>query len=72
MDDPKTTKQPPLGALPPPGHDFQVGDRADKRCVVAATDVLVQRTGHTILFADMQAAIDAYLAEAKKHGWNLK
>lgn len=62
----------PLGAMPPPGARHQPGDRADKLCVIAATDVMVQRVGGTVLFADMQAAIDAYLEEAKKHGWTLK
>lgn len=62
---------PALGAMPPPDATIQIGDRADKLCVAEATDVFVRRTGYPVMFADMQAAIDAYLAVAAKHGWKL-
>lgn len=59
------------GALPPEDATFQIGCRADKMCVQAAVDLLFER-GIVLPFIVIQDAIDAYLAQANKHGWNLR
>jgi hypothetical protein len=60
------------GALPPHDAAFQSGDRADKLCVAAARKVISWKLGISVPHEDMQAAIDAYLAQAEKHGWKLQ
>jgi hypothetical protein len=62
---------PPMGAMPPPDATFQIGDRADKLCVIAAQKYLSWKLGFSIPHEDMQGAIDTYLEQAKKHGWKL-
>lgn len=52
---------PSLGALPPEGSGWQIGDRADKPCVMAAFSVL-RKFNVSIPFDCAQNAIDAYLA----------
>jgi hypothetical protein len=56
-----------MGALPPEDAIYQLGDRADKRCVIAALESLAGAS--EINYLTVQAAIDAYLREAEKHGW---
>lgn len=63
-----TTK---YGAVPPPDAALQIGDRADKACVIAASLVLRQH-GHGVDFIVVQKAIDAYLTRAAEYGWKFK
>ena len=61
----------PYGALPPEDSGWQVGDRADKPCVIAASQALAVEGVH-LSFKTVQRVIDAYLAEAEKRGWKLQ
>lgn len=59
------------GAIPPQGVRHQIGDRADKMCVQAALDALLAAGHSSLTFAEVQQAIDAYMASAAQHGWKL-
>jgi hypothetical protein len=60
------TPKPSYGALPL--SEWQIGDRDDKPCVIAASQVLDDEGVH-LSFKAVQRAIDAYLAEAERRGW---
>lgn len=59
------------GALPPEDSGWQIGDRADKPCVMAAQKVL-RDAGLDASYEATQKAVDTYLAEAEKRGWKLR